>query len=374
MKITKLEAIPFSIPYVHPLRFASGEQHTANHILVRVHGEDGVIGTAEAPPRPYTYGETQASIKDAVENVFAPDLVGLDVLDREKVVARMNRTVDNPCAKGAVDMALWDVIGQVLGRPVTKLLGGYTDHMRVSHMVGFDAPQKMVDVVHDYKARYGITTYKVKVGRRPYSLDVDVCRALREEFGDEIELYIDGNRGWSASESARALDAMSDLGLTLAEELNPADDVLGRKWLVDRTPMPFVADESVPNQADVVRSLLGGYATAISIKTARTGFTYSQRIHFLCESMGVENVMGNQIDGQVGSLCSIVFGSAFRGTSARAGELSNWLDMADDILAEPLRIVDGKMYVRDVPGTGVVIDEDKLDHYRTDRERTLVQV
>lgn len=367
MKITKVEAIPFSIPYVHPLRFASGEQHTANHILVRVYGEDGVVGTAEAPPRPYTYGETQAGIKDVVENVFAPALVGLDVLDREKMVAAMNRTVDNPCAKGATDMAVWDVIGQVLGQPVTKLLGGYTDHMKVSHMVGFDEPAKMVDVVAHYKETYGITTYKVKVGRKPYQLDVAVVRALREAFGDEIELYIDGNRGWSASESARALADMSDLGLTLAEELNPADDVLGRKWLVDRTPMPFVADESVPNQADVVRSLLGGYSTAISIKTARTGFTYSQRIHFLCESMGVENVMGNQIDGQVGSLCTIVFGSAFRGTSARAGELSNWLDMADDLLAEPLQIVDGKMFVRDVPGTGVVIDEDKLAKYRTDK-------
>lgn len=367
MKISKIEAIPFSIPYIHPLRFASGEQHTANHILVKVTGEDGVVGYGEAPPRPYTYGETQAGIKDVVENVFAPDLIGLDVLDREKMIAKMNRTVDNPCAKGSLDMAIWDVIGKSLGQPVTKLLGGYSDHMRVSHMVGFDEPAKMVEVVHEYREKYGITVYKVKVGRKPYQLDVDVCRALREEFGDEIELYIDGNRGWSASESALALEAMSDLGLTLAEELNPADDVLGRKWLVDRTPMPFVADESVPNQADVVRSILGGYSTAISIKTARTGFTYSQRIHFLCESMGIENVIGNQIDGQVGSMCAVVFGAAFRGTSARAGELSNWLDMADDITAEPLEIVDGKMYVRDVPGTGVVIDEEKLARYRTDK-------
>lgn len=367
MKITRIEAIPFSIPYVHPLKFASGEQHTANHILVRVHGEDGVVGTSEAPPRPYTYGETQAGIKDVVENVFAPDLIGLDVLDREKIVAAMNRTVDNPCAKGAVDMALWDVIGQILGQPVTKLLGGYTDRMRVAHMVGFQAPGAAVATVHQFRDTYGIGVYKVKVGRRPYQLDVDVCRALRDEFGDSIEMYIDGNRGWTASESAMALDAMKDLGLTKVEELNPADDVLGRKWLVDQTKVPFIADESVPNQADVVRSLLGGYSTAISIKTARTGFTYSQRIHFLCESMGVENVMGNQIDGQIGSLCSIVFGSAFRGTSAHAGELSNWLDMADDLLAEPLEIIDGTMKIRDVPGTGVVIDEQKLEHYRTDK-------
>ncbi|MFD1506677.1 enolase [Georgenia yuyongxinii] len=367
MKITRVETIPFAIPYTHPLRFASGEQHVAEHVLVRVHAEDGVVGTAEAPPRPYTYGETQDSVRAVVEKVFAPQVVGLDLLDREKVHARLNRTVANPAAKAAVDMALWDAIGQTLGQPVTKLLGGYTDRMRVSHMVGFDEPQKAVDVVAEFMQRYGITTYKVKVGRRPYRLDVAVVRALREHFGDAIELYVDGNRGWTASEAARALREMDDLDLTLAEELNPADDVLGRRWLVERTAIPFVADESVPGPAEVVRELLGGSATAISIKTARTGFTYSQRVHFLCESLGVENVMGNQIDGQVGTLCSVTFGAAYRGTSARAGELSNFLDMADDLLAEPLQIVDGELHVRDVPGTGVLIDEEKLTRYRTDR-------
>jgi L-alanine-DL-glutamate epimerase-like enolase superfamily enzyme len=51
VKITQVEAIPFAIPYVNPLRFASGEVHTAEHVLVRVHTDDGVTGVAEAPPR-----------------------------------------------------------------------------------------------------------------------------------------------------------------------------------------------------------------------------------------------------------------------------------------------------------------------------------
>ena len=50
MKITAVEAIPFAIPYVKPLKFASGEVHTADHVLVRVHTDDGVVGVAEAPP------------------------------------------------------------------------------------------------------------------------------------------------------------------------------------------------------------------------------------------------------------------------------------------------------------------------------------
>jgi L-alanine-DL-glutamate epimerase-like enolase superfamily enzyme len=366
MKITRIEAVPFSIPYTHPLKFASGEVHAADHVLVRVHGEDGVVGHAEAPPRPYTYGETQDGIKAVIEKIFAPQIVGLDVFDREKIHSRLNRTVGNPCAKGSIDIAIWDVIGKVLGRPVTTLLGGYTDRMRVSHMVGFDDPARTVELAQMFKEMYGITTFKIKVGRRPYTLDVDVCRALRAHFGGTVDLYIDGNRGWSATEAARALRAMEDLDLLMAEELNPADDVLGRRWLISRTRIPFYADESVSRPAEAARELLDGAATAISIKTARTGFTYSQRVHFLCESLGIENYIGNQIDGQVGTMASLVFGAAYKGTAERAGELSNFLDMSDDLLAEPLRIEQGELKVRDLPGTGVIIDEDKLSRYRCD--------
>ena len=366
MKIERIEAIPFAIAYRKPLRFASGEVHAAEHVLVRVHTDDGVVGVAEAPPRPFTYGETQTGIIAVVEQLFAPQLTGLSLLEREVARARMERTVGNPTAKAAVDMAMWDALGRTLDLRVTDLLGGWTDRMRVSHMLGFEEPAKMVDEAERMVATYGIRTFKVKVGRSPASLDTAVVRALRERFGDEIELYVDGNRGWTAAESARAMKEMADLDLLFAEELNPADDVLGRRWLVGQLDVPFIADESVPTAADVTREVLGGSATAISIKTARTGFTGSRRIHHLAEGLGLEVVMGNQIDGQVGSACSLAFGAAHQLTSRRAGELSNFLDMTDDLLTEPLEIRDGVLAVRPGAGIGVEIDEDKLARYRTD--------
>ncbi|HEX5532893.1 MAG TPA: enolase C-terminal domain-like protein [Actinomycetales bacterium] len=366
MKITAVEAIPYSIDYRKPLRFASGEVRAAEHVLVRVHTDDGVAGVAEAPPRPFTYGETQSGMVAVLETVFAPQVVGLSLTEREVVNARLSRTVGNPVAKAAVDMAIWDALGRTLDLSVTEMLGGYTDRMRVSHMLGFDSPEAMVDEATRMRETHGIDVFKVKVGRRPASLDVAVVRALREGLGEDVELYVDGNRGWTASESARAMREMADLGLSLAEELCPADDVLGRRWLVQQIDVPFVADESVVTPADVTREVLGGSATAISIKTARTGFTGSQRTHHLCEGLGLEVVMGNQIDGQLGSACTVAFGAAYRLTSQRAGELSNFLDMSDDLLTEPLVISDGELAVRPGAGHGVDIDPDKLAHYRQD--------
>ena len=364
--ITRIETIPYAIPYKKPLRFASGEVYEAAHILVRVHTEDGFIGEAEAPPRPFTYGETQTSIKHVIDSLFAPDIVGLSCLQREVIHDRMNRTVGNPAAKSAIDMAIRDILGKSFQRPVTELLGGFTDRMRVAHMVGFAPPEEMVAETERMRSEYGITTFKVKVGRKPFLLDVDACRALRAGLGEDVELYVDGNRGWTASESARALQAMNDLNLTLAEELCPADDVLGRRWLVARTPIPFVADESAVRPGEVTRELLGGSATAISIKTARTGFTTSQWTLHQCEGLGVEVVIGNQIDGQVGTACAAAFGSAFKLTSQRAGELSNFLDMQDDLLTEPLQITDGNLTISSKPGLGIEIDPEKLTKYRQD--------
>lgn len=366
MKITAIEAIPFAIPYAKPLRFASGEVHSAEHVLVQVHTEDGIVGVAEAPPRPFTYGETQESIIAVIQKVFAAQLHGLSPLERAKVHARLDRTVGNPTAKAAVDMALWDIIGKAVRLPVSELLGGYTDQMRVAHMVGFDDPRRMVEQAQRMREQYGITTFKVKVGRRPYTLDVEACRVLRADLGDDVELYVDGNRGWTASESARALRAMADLDLTLAEELCPADQVLGRRWLVERSPVPFVADESATNPGEVTRELLGASANAVSIKTARTGFTGSQQVLFQCSGLGAEVVMGNQIDGQIGTMCTAVFGAAHQSTAQRAGELSNFLDMSDDLLTEPVQISDGTVRIRQRSGIGIEIDPDKLAYYRQD--------
>jgi L-alanine-DL-glutamate epimerase-like enolase superfamily enzyme len=364
VKIERIEAIPYAIPYTHPLKFASGEVTTADHVLLRVHTDTGLVGVADAPPRPYTYGETQASIVAIMEQVFAPQVTGLDVLDRGKIHAVLNRTIHNQVAKGALDIALWDLMGKAMETPVHKLLGGYTDHMRVSHMLGFRPAEELLDEALRFGEEYGITTFKLKVGRRPLGLDVEACRVLREGLGEDVDIYLDANRGWTANEALEVLRRTEGLGLSLLEEPCDAKEAMSRRRLVEKSPIPVVGDESVPTAGDVSRELLSGGCNAICIKTARSGFTEAQQILGLCTGLGVDVTMGNQIDTQIGSLATVTFGAAHEATSRRAGELSNFLDMADDLLAEPIRIENGTISVRDVPGVGAAIDEGKLAKYR----------
>lgn len=368
MKIVRVEAIPYEIPYLRPLKFASGEVITADHVLLRIHTDSGLVGQADVPPRPYTYGETQDSILSIVQNVFASALVGLDPFRRQEIHAILRRTVHNNAAKGGIDIALWDIIGQAAGTSVWRLLGAYAPSMRVSHMLGFKEPELLLEEALRFGEEHGVMTFKIKVGRRPLELDVEACRVLRKGLGDDVVLYLDANRGWSANEAIEVLRRTEGLGLAFIEEPCDAREAMGRRRLVERSPIPVYGDESVPTAGDASRELLSGGCNGICIKTARSGFTEGQEILGLCTGLGVDVYVGNQIDTQIGTLASVVFGAAHEATSRRAGELSNFLDMADDLLAEPLAIEEGQILAPDVPGVGAHIDEDKLAFYRLDKQ------
>jgi L-alanine-DL-glutamate epimerase-like enolase superfamily enzyme len=124
VRITASEAIPYALPYRRPPRFASGSVSSADNVLVRVHTDAGFVGQAEAQPRPYTYGETQTSIVAAVRGQLNEALKGVDPLRVELAAERCAGVAGNRVARGAVDLAVWDLVGQILGCPCHTLLGG----------------------------------------------------------------------------------------------------------------------------------------------------------------------------------------------------------------------------------------------------------
>ncbi len=363
MKIDSVEAIPLAIPYRRPFGFASGRVTAADHVLVRITTDDGLVGHGEAPPRPYTYGETAASIVAAVRDLFAPVLVGADPFARERIRADLDRTVANNAAKGAIDVALWDLVGQACGQPVHVLLGHAADDVRAAHMIGLGTPEEMVADAVEMRDDHGVDAFKIKVGRE-LAVDLAAVRALRAELGDAVELYADANRGWDADTAIVASRRLAEHGVSMLEEPNPAADVLGRRRIVAASPIPVVGDESTITLGGVARSLLDGDSEAISVKVARTGFTDSAKIVGLCEGLGVTAVVGNQIDGMLGTVASVALGCGLRALARQPVEVTNYLLMADDVLAEPPVIVDGRLAARQAPGLGARIDPDKLAHYR----------
>ena len=145
VRIAAVEAIPFALPYRRAPKFASGSVDSADNVLVRVHTDAGLVGQAEAQPRPYTYGETQISIVNTVRGRLNDGLIGVDPLRTELVAERCGRVAGNQVARGAVDLAVWDLVGQILGCPCHRLLGGFADDVAAAHMVSLDEPAAMAN-------------------------------------------------------------------------------------------------------------------------------------------------------------------------------------------------------------------------------------
>ncbi|MHA6629473.1 mandelate racemase/muconate lactonizing enzyme family protein [Pseudonocardia sichuanensis] len=365
MQITSIEAVPYSIPYRSPLAFATGVLTSADHVLVRVHTDDGVHGVGDAAARPMVYGESQESIVTAIRDWLEPALTGLDPFAVEEAHARTSWVVANNTARGAVDVALHDLRGRATGLPSWRLLGGTARAIRVTRMLSMGEPAATAEEARAAAEEDGITSFKVKVGvdRRA---DVARVAAVREAVGDDATIYVDANHGWSAEEAHRALEAMRDHDLDLVEEPNPAEDRIGRRRLAQLLTIPVMADESAPTLADAARELTGGAARAISIKTTRTGFTESARIVALARALGARALLGNQADSMIGSAASLAFGAAHPWVAREPGELDLYTLFTDHLVAEPLRVRDGALQVSERPGIGVEIDEDKLARYRTD--------
>ena len=365
VKITAVEAIPFVVPYTRTPRFASGSVDRADNVLVRVHSDAGLVGQAEAQPRPYTYGETQISIVDAVRGRLNDGLIGVDPLRTELVGERCGAIAGNQVARGAVDLAVWDLVGQILGCPCHMLLGGFADGVAAAHMVSLGEPSAMADEAVAIRDRLGVQTFKVKVGRDP-ALDVAAVRAIRDALPD-ADLYVDANRGWSYDDAARAGDALADLGVRAIEEPISIEDRAGRRRLANRWVVPLVGDESCISLAHVDRALEEGAVRMVSVKTARTGFTESRRIVDLCLARSVPVVVGSQYEGALGAVATIAFAAAFAATAGRPAEITNFLDLADDLVFAAPEIRAGRATASAKPGLGVEIDEDRLTRYRLDR-------
>jgi len=364
MKITRVEAIPFKIPFKTPLKWGvSGYLEAAEHVLVKIHTDSGVVGVAEATPRPTIYGESLASILHAIRNWFAPMVVGLSPSHTEKIWARFEGIHWNPTAKGAIDLALYDAVAKAQGVPLWEMLGGFSDRLPVSWMLGIRSLPEMVREGEEFRAR-GFKAFKVKVGLNPEK-DVQVIKSLRESLGPDVLLYADANMAYSVSTAIRTIRRMEEFGLAFVEEPVPAWDQKGRLKVSRAVSIPLMGDECVFTPQEVAKEIELGAIGIISIKTPRTGYTLSLKIVHMAENAGIACLMGTQAETGVGTLASAQFGAARRNVSYPS-EISFFLSLKDDILAEPIILKDGFIELPKLPGNGALLDEEKLKKYRMD--------
>jgi L-alanine-DL-glutamate epimerase-like enolase superfamily enzyme len=363
LAIRSIEAIPIAVPLLHPIRWARGEIRTIDNVIVVVTLADGTRGIADAPPRPTIYGETQQSITTIIRDYFAPKLKGIDAFDGTAAWAIFDAIAWNPSAKSAIDMALHDARAKTLGISCAQLLGSPAKALPVNRRLMLGSKKEMLAEAEQAMKRYGFKAWKVKCGM-DRKRDIDLLRALRKLVGEDHEITIDCNQGYSAQVLLEQAPYFEELGIALIEEPIPARDGAGKRFCAERMRVPISGDDSCMTPDDVLHELRLGGIRALVIKCARTGYTQSQQVLALAKSHYIPVHNGTQADMQIGCVAAAHFACTY--ATLHAHEFSSFIDARDHVADQDLVIKDGRLMLPEGPGIGLALDPRKLKKYRLD--------
>lgn len=361
--IRKVEAIPVAVPLKHPIKWARGQIDTIDNVIVVVTLAGGTQGIADAPPRPTIYGETQQSITTIIRDHFAPRLTGLDAFDIGGLWGVFDAFAWNPSAKAAIDMAVFDAQAKALGISCAQLLGGTVKPLPVNRRLMLGSNKEMLGEAERMIAQYGFRAWKVKCGM-DRDRDVKLLRALRKLVGDDHEITIDCNQGYTSQVLLEQAPYFEEVGVALIEEPIPMRDGAGKRFCAERMTVPISGDDSCMTPDDVLHELKLGGIRALVIKCARTGYTQSRQILALAKSFYTPAHNGTQADVQIGCAAAAHFACTYE--TPHAHEFSSFIDAKDHVASQDLEIKGGKLILPDGPGIGLTLDAKKLRKYRLD--------
>ena len=246
MKITQVKLGRISTPLRVPFKTALRTVRSVEDVIVELHTDTGAVGYGEAPPTGVITGDTTGAIIGAIRDHIAPAILGRGLDEFEDLTAAVQKAlVHNTSAKAAVDMALWDLLGQKYSAPVYRMLGGARSNIVTDITISVNPPEEMARDARTAIQR-GYDCLKVKVGIDP-ELDVARLAAVREAVGKDVKLRIDANQAWNAKQAVRILDQMQEKGLDIefVEQPVPAADLEGMQYVTRHASVPVLADESV---------------------------------------------------------------------------------------------------------------------------------
>lgn len=352
-EIANIYTRPLRLPYRSPLKTASNYFAEATGLLVRIETSEGEAGYGYADLFPRT-GETIATAQSVISEVLAPGLEGRHPGEIQLLTEWMNHKIaGNTRAKAAIEMALNDLRGKIVGLPVYELLGGKVrSQVTVMKMVSLADPDSMAREAAAF-VQGGIKALKLKIGT-VWKDDVERVRRVREAVGPQVFLKVDANQFYGVQEALRVARHVEPYGLETFEQPVAAQDWEGMAFLTQNSPVPIEADQSVKSITDALRVIRMGAAAIINTSPQKVGgILPAKRIADLCQDAGIPCIVSN------------VGGSALNDAAALqliASSLSTDLPCEvaefERVQGDPacgLEIQDGTITVPGGPGLGMTV-------------------
>jgi L-alanine-DL-glutamate epimerase-like enolase superfamily enzyme len=363
MKIRKIEPIAVSLPLIKPVKMAGVEIRNADNVIVRVESGDGLVGWGESASAPIMTGETVESMVAAVKHL-APYLEG-EFEDIGVAVRTMNKWMyGNSAAKGAIEIALHDLVGRASKQPAYALLGGKRrDRIPTLRMI---SSGKLDADVAEARASLaaGYVAYKIKVGVGTPEADAERTRRVCETLGRGVLISADANQGYTLDEALRYVEAVGDAGLDFFEQPIVQDDLDGMAKIAASTRIAIGADEGIHSLEHIRRHHQRRAAKGVSLKTIKLGGMRGvMEAGKLCAELGMEvNVACKIAESSIASAAIAHIAAALPSINWSVSITCQYL--AADLTQRPLQMAQGHVAVSDAPGLGVEVDEALVRRYQ----------
>ena len=368
MKITAVDVIPYRIPYHQVHRITTLTLSALDNVVVRIHTDDGVVGIGEC----VTEAKWNSTVMEAhaviLSKYLGPAIVGADPFSLREVWRRMDEVVNGQLpAKGAIDIALHDLIGKALGIPVWRYLGGSNAEPVLvegpGYGIGFMEPAPAVELalrgISD-----GCRQIEIKCGHPSGPAhDLAVTEAVHQACGPDVSLKIDCTEGYTFKDALKYLPLFAAANVDWVEQPLPRHELQSMATLRSLVPTKIALEESIGAPADILRVAAMGAADGIHVKLAMLGgMSKCMDIATVCEAAGLEVLPGCSTASGIGLAAAHHFAASI--DSARGSHASPLARAVDDLIVNPLPAYPASVQLTDAPGLGIEVDWDKVEKYR----------
>ena len=305
---------------------------------------------------------TLKTTRTLLTDVIRPALIGEDPFQLNRIKARID-SLYNPDINmlhfiSGVEMALWDIMGKAVGKPVHMLLGGAVrTEAPIAYAMGMTDHQQTADKLAQIRAE-GYSTVKTK-GGTDVRWDIERAHWLRELAGDEMNIRVDMNQGYNMTEALMYLHAVEPCGLQYVEQPLRCNALDNYASLRCRSGVPVAINEDCYIPGGLFRAIkMNAVDAAVVDMESIGGIAETVKLAHLAEAADLPLAhhcawdMGVKTAAIVQTVCAL-----------KAFELpmdSTYHSHAQDPLAEPIRIERGAFVLPEKPGLGIEVDEEKI--------------
>lgn len=377
--IERIELTPLFVPFKDYVQKAMAESEGGlgmaieaeeawlggDFVICKIYSKDGSIGLGESFIWLPETGVSPFQIVDAIKSELSNYIIGENPFNILRINHRMDiNLARNEVAKGLIDMALYDLIGNIKDIPACYLMGGkIVDKIPLAALIPLGSPMLMKGLTRSYYKR-GFRSFRLKLGKS-IEEDVEIVKAIRKALGNKIHLRVDYNQAYSPQDAVRAISALEPYGIDFAEEPVKSSDYLGMAYVQKNVKTPLMSHEGFFTLKDFITLVELNAVRVLGINSERPGgVTKALRAIDYAKMRGIGVVLHNQPLG-ISSAFQIHLHTAKFNSIDHATELFGQEMLVDDLIVNPIDYHNGFAHIPDGSGWGVKLDESALDRFST---------